>query len=258
MAKEKHGRRAGRLAKRTAKKDNAGPRAVDEAIVVAGEARLPLAAARAALDQATKVIRSLRRKRERNAWAIGRRLLQVAELGLHHARGFTTLEAYAEELLDLSRSTAFQYMRVAHAFGERMVSEHGVEKLDRALAYIAATPADETPADIPELRVPVHADDGTIHTKSFPDVTAIDLRVATQRERQRNRRRTAPRELDRAQATQALAVANRALDRAVGRKAAPGAIVRVRTDGGTTLIDVRGVPLARAAAAFQAIAKALE
>jgi hypothetical protein len=58
----------------------------------------------------------------------------VAEFQLHKAGGFDTLDRYAEEVLDPTRGTAFQYMRVATAFSEEVAATFGPEKLDRALA----------------------------------------------------------------------------------------------------------------------------
>ena len=123
-------------------------------------APLPVKAARAALDRATQDIKKLQRGSSRNAWAIGRRLAMVSELGLHRARGYASIEDYAEKQLELAAATANLYMRVAEAFSETMTATFGTEKLDRALRYIAATPEPEQPSDIPKLRFRIPTDDG--------------------------------------------------------------------------------------------------
>ncbi len=226
-----------------------------------GQQALGQRAAKAALDRATKAIKALRRSASKNAWAIGRRLGQVAELQLHKARGFGSLEEYAEAVLGLSRDTAFLYMRVAAAFGESMVETFGAEKLDRALRYIAATPEKEEPSDIPTLMIRVPPEDGgePVH-KAFERTSIAELRRAVQHERAagkphaKNREKAAwlPDE-----AAQRIEKGHVALDAALGRAAARSADVTVRRAGTGALIDVRGVPLDRAADAFRALAAAM-
>jgi hypothetical protein len=226
-----------------------------------GRPALPAKAAKAALDRATQDIKKLQKGASKNAWAIGRRLSQVAELGLHRARGHATLEAYAEKELKLASHTAFLYMRVAEAFSETMTATFGVEKLDRALRYIAATPEDERASDIPKLRfrVPTGAGKGAI-AKSFEQVTIADLRRAVERERGSRKagaKKKRPRWLEE-DAAVAIDSGNRALDRAVGSRAGKTADLTVRRAGDEVVVDVRGVPLGRARAAFQALAAALK
>lgn len=223
-------------------------------------AKLPVATARAALDRATKDIKKLQKGASRNSWAIGRRLTQVAELDLHKSRGYSSIEAYAEKELRITRDTAFLYMRVAEAFSETMAETFGTEKLDRALRYIAATPEDEKPSDIKKLRFRVPSKDGDgVQTKSFEQVTIADLRRATQRERSgaKKAKKPPPKWLDE-KAARALESGNAALDKVVGKNAGKTADVTVRRLGDEVLVDVRGVPLAKAPAALSAIAKALK
>jgi hypothetical protein len=224
-------------------------------------AALPATAARAALDRATRGIKKLQKGASRNVWAIGRRLTQVAELGLHKSRGFPSIEAYAEKELKLTRDNAFLYMRVAQAFNETMTATFGTEKLDRALRYIAATPEEEKPSDIPKLKFRVPAEDGkTTVKKSFEQVTIADLRRAVENERKGNKqggKKAPPKWLDEEAAT-AIESGNKALDKAVGNNAAKLADVTVRRLGDEIVVDVRGVPLVRAEAAFKALASALK
>lgn len=222
------------------------------------QAALPHAAAKEALNQATTAITRMQKDASRNVWAIGRRLSQVAELKLYQAGGFDTLEAYVEAKLKITRQTAYQYVRVAEAFSEEVAATFGPEKLDRALRYIAATPEDEKPSDIPELRIPVPADDGaTAHTKAFADVTVSELRRATQAAAEtKGAKKARDKGLPEGFAA-TLAKANRALDQAVGSKAAKGAEIRARASGGDVLIDLRGIPLDKAAATLRALAALL-
>src|SRR5262245_52427385 len=99
------------------------------------ESGLTKAEAKKALDAATKAIKSLKKQADKNFWQIGRRLNAVAELELHKSAGLPSIGDYAERALDISRSTAFSYMRVAAAFGEEVATTFGAPKLDKALAY---------------------------------------------------------------------------------------------------------------------------
>lgn len=225
-------------------------------------AALPAVAARAALDRATQDIKKLQKSASRNSWAIGRRLAQVAELELHKSRGHSSIEAYAEKVLKLTRDTAFLYMRVAQAFSETMAATYGTEKLDRALRYIAATPENEKPADIPKLKFPIPSEDGkTVQNRSFEQVTIPDLRRATEHQRSGSKKppkkKPRPKWLDE-EAAIALESGNTALDKVVGRNAGKTADVTLRKVGDEILVDVRGVPLGKAQAALTAIAKALK
>ncbi len=214
-------------------------------------------AARKALDQATSTIKKLQRDAERNAWKIGARLLQVAEFGLHKSRGFERLEDYAERVLGISSYTAFQDMRIAGAFSEEVAAAFGAEKLDRALAYIAATPEAETAADIPELRVRVPGHDGESPTTvPFARITIAELRRSTQAEKARaGRGKKALLGLGERDAAR-LVRANKDLDRAVGSQAAKEAALSVRkAPHAGIVVDARGVPLDRAGKAFAALAR---
>ncbi len=227
----------------------------------ANESALPQRQARAALDRATKEINRLNKSASKNAWAIGRRLAQVAELELHRARGFTTIEDYAEAKLGISRDTTFLYMRVADAFSETVATLFGAEKLDRALRYIAATPEDEEPSDIPTLLIRVPREDGgePVH-KPFEKVTIADLRRATQNERAKSQGKNAKKKPPAwltSEAAHTVEKSHQALAGAVGRAAAKSADVTVRRAAGEIVVDVRGVPIARAAHAFRALAVAM-
>lgn len=229
---------------------------------------LPRKAALAALDRATTAIRKLQRDVARNFWAIGRRLLQIAELKLHRARGYTSLEQYAAEQLNLSRAQVFQYMRVASAFSARIAETFGPEKLDRALQYIAATPENEKPEDIPTLSIQVPSEDGRgVIAKPFAEVTVEELRRAAQAMRQardgkqpKGKKKHNKVDADvPAEVVKIVAKANKALDAAVGKRAAHQADIAVHAqDDGNLTVEVHGVPFERAAAAFKALAAAMK
>jgi hypothetical protein len=224
----------------------------------ANDAALPKADARAALDHATQTIGKLHKNVAKTFWAIGRRLLQVSELGLHRARGYDSIEAYIEASLPISAWSAFQYMRVADAFSEEVAMTFGPEKLDRALAYIALTPEEETPADIPTMRVRVPGDDGEpVRTKPFAESSVADLRRATEHERGVVRKEKKPAKLDLPQeVVTRVNKAERAFERSVGKNAG-GAEITTRKRGGAVVLDLRAVPIDRAPKVLRSVADAL-
>ena len=240
------------LAKKTKKKP-----------VASGE--LPRAVAQVALDRATTRIRGLQRDLRANAWKIGRELTRVSELKLFAARGHDTFEGYADSVLGLSRDSAYQYTRVSEAFAETMVVTYGVEKLDRLLRYIAATPERDGPEDAPTLTIRVPKDGGGVTEKPFPQTSLHELRAATGAERAAQRgevagdhdgAREVARTLDADARDEVQEALEAALEEALGRSAA-GIEVRVLAGGGSTL-SLRGVRLEHADAALAALRVAMK
>jgi hypothetical protein len=92
--------------------------------------------------------------------------------------------------------------------------------------------------------------------KAFAEVTTAELRRAAQHAGNGRAKKRNGAGLPEAAAV-AIAEADKALDRAVGRGNARDADVVARAVDGDVRVDVRGVPLARARAAFSAVAKAL-
>src|SRR5262249_37408368 len=133
------------------------------------EPLLTKAEAKKTLAKATGTLRALVKQSERNAWQIGRKLTELDTLGVPEATGYASAADYANDELGIPRSTAFLYMRAAGAFSQSMVATFGVTKLNRALAYIAATPEEETPRDVPTLKIRVPDAEGTVHDKPFAD-----------------------------------------------------------------------------------------
>gem|GEM_PF-1530593 len=226
----------------------------------AGEAPLPRQVARVALDRATARIRGLQRDLRANVWKIGRELTQVATFELFAARGHATFEGYADEVLGLSRDSAYQYMRVSEA----MVESYGVEKLDRLLRYIAATPERDGPEDAPELKIRVPEAGGGVTEKPFSQVSLHELRAATGAERaaqgggaRDDGAAEVARTLDADARVEVQRALEGAIDEAIGR-AAEGTEVRVAAAGGAPTVSLRGVPLEHADAALAAVRKALK
>jgi hypothetical protein len=96
-----------------------------------------------------------------------------------------------------------------------------------------------------------------VREKDFAEASIDEIRAATTAERGETKPKR-PKPLDPAKTAAALEAANTALDAAVGRTAAKDAEVRVRRDAkGRDVLDLRGVPLAKAPVALRAVAKVL-
>ncbi|MBI4508283.1 MAG: hypothetical protein HY698_01520 [Deltaproteobacteria bacterium] len=105
--------------------------------------------------------------------------MQISELALHKARGFTTIQEYAEKTLGLAEYATFQYMRVADAFSADMAALFGPEKLDWLLRYASLTPEDEDLDQVPttKIRIPARGDQPA-QEKPFEQTTLAELRAA--------------------------------------------------------------------------------
>jgi len=190
----------------------------------------------------------------------------VAEFKLFEARGHDTFEGYADEVLGLSRDSAYQYVRVSGAFSETMAESHGVEKLDRLLRYFAATPERDGPEDAPGLTIRVPKEGGGMIEKPFAQTSLQELRAATGAERAAQRDEVAggdgaaevARTLDADARREVQGAQEAAIDEALGR-AAEGVEVRVMAaTRGASTVSLRGVPLEQADAALAALRKAVK
>ena len=190
----------------------------------------------------------------------------MAEFKLFEARGHDTFEGYADEVLGLSRDSAYQYVRVSGAFSETMVERHGVERLDRLLRYFAATPERDGPEDAPGMMIRVPTEGGGVIEKRFAETSLHELRAATGAERDAQRDEVArgdgaaevARTLDTDARREVHGALEAALDEALGR-AAEGVEVRVDAGArGASMMSLRGLPLERADAALAALRKAVK
>lgn len=208
-------------------------------------------ASRAALDRATRAIKHLHRDGARNAWRIGQQFAQVAELSLHTARGHATMRDYAEAALAIDGDYAYRCMRIAQAFSEDFATDHGTEKLDRMLRYLAATPEDDGPAGVAGMKVRVPQEDGSVREVAFERVTVAELRSATTAERAAATPKRRQATLTRERRTELSTELNAALDGAVGRRMSALAEAAVRVRDGVPVVVVTS-PLAMAAPALRA------
>jgi hypothetical protein len=130
----------------------------------------------------------------------------------------------------------------------------GAEKLDWGLRYIARTPADEAPKDIPELTIEIPKNGG-VTRKPFAETTVADLRSATSAQRGAKKPSIGgplPPTLQKD-----LARINNEVDKTVGAPHAASAYVTARTGEKSTLLDVMGIPYHLAKRVLRVVATGL-
>jgi hypothetical protein len=245
----------------TTKRSKKGAKASAGARSANGASGLSKQLARKALDGHTAHIKTLQKNIESNAHAIGARLETVARLELHTACGYSSIEEYADKELGIGGTTAFQYMRVAKAFTAEMVATFGVQKCDWAIVHVARTPQeDDEPREVLESSFQVPNGDGKTRRKAFKDMRLSELRAVASAERDKSsgarkkkRDETLPSAI-----REKLVEAGKALDKAVGPKAAPMANVEWTESGKNTLYSFTGIPAQHVAKALKALLDTLK
>jgi hypothetical protein len=75
------------------------------------------------------------REEAKRAFALGERVIAIVEKGLHHSKGYPTLEAYLDARFPRAARTLMRYRRVAGKFEEATVVKHGATKLGLAPSW---------------------------------------------------------------------------------------------------------------------------
>jgi hypothetical protein len=148
--------------------------------------------ARRRLGRLTDEIVALRGKMGRDLFEIGRRLVEVHEGSLWESGGVGSFEDYLERAVDLSRTTAYRFMRVAQHFNREFAYRYGPVKLDAGLRLLRATAADERPGDVLASKVTVQ-DGGRFRALSFHEASAKQIIEAARIVEARKRGRQRPR-----------------------------------------------------------------
>ena len=79
----------------------------------------------------------------------------------------------------ITRRTAYRFMRIARHFNAEIANRYGPDKLDAALQYMEATPADEQPGDLLATEIRIRNDSGRYDTLALHEATATQIREAT-------------------------------------------------------------------------------
>jgi hypothetical protein len=146
-------------------------------------------AERDVLDRATAEILRLKGEVARNFYELGYWLKRVRDEGLYRARGHATFEAYLGKDVGFSRGHAYTFMRVAERLPADFAVKLGVEKAEALLAYLDATPKEESAAEVGAVTIPVERDGKRVDVP-VGRATVREIRAAVQR-RARSRRRPA-------------------------------------------------------------------
>jgi hypothetical protein len=206
---------------------------------------------REALDKVTKEISILAANVAESFHAIGKKLIAIDELRLYEAKGYVSLDDYVDKELQISRSAAFQYTRVAGVFTADACEHYGVVKLDWAITHVLHTPEDDVPADVLDREFEVSTEDGGTTKKRFEDLTRADMKEIGARTRgDSDAAREKKKAAELPTAVRKLFVAlNGKLDRVAGRQA--NAEWRETTD--ETLVTLEGIPLQHLRATLEAL-----
>lgn len=128
---------------------------------------------RARYDFLTSEIRRLRTDCDGHFYDIGLHLLEMSRL--YPVGGFTTLDEYIAEAVELENRQAYKTMRVARNFSRDLAARFGITKCEAWLRYIDATPEADTPLDI--LRATIDGVPAADATAAQIDAATRELRV---------------------------------------------------------------------------------
>ena len=134
---------------------------------------------RAALKTLTAEILAHKAGIGRSIYEIGIRLARIQEQELWRAGRFGGFEDYLQRGVAITRRTAYRFMRIARHFNAEIANRYGPDKLDAALQYMEATPADEQPGDLLAAEIRIRNASGRYDTLALHQATATQIREAT-------------------------------------------------------------------------------
>jgi hypothetical protein len=147
--------------------------------MTAATSRRELQRQRAELKALTDEIGTYKSEIGRAIYEIGRRLARVYEDALWRSDGYANFEDYLTRGVSISRTTAYRFMRIARHFNAEIAKRYGVEKLEAAIRYLQATPAEERPGDLLAAEIRLRDESGRFTTFSLHEATAAQIREAT-------------------------------------------------------------------------------
>ena len=141
------------------------------------------------LDRKTAKIHEYMAEVGRYFYKIGKALAEVRD-GRLFLEKHGTFDEYLSSEVSIARSTAYKFIRIATTFQEDVAERVGVERLEASLGYLDATPEDDSPDDLPGMKIRVKTADGTL-VKPILDASLRDIEQATKEVLARNRARVA-------------------------------------------------------------------
>ena len=120
----------------------------------------------------------------RGIYQIGRLLNRVDREALWRAGGFVSFEEYLGKDIDVSRASAYRFMRVAEHFNAEIAERYGLSKLVAALRYLAETPVHEQAGDLLATTIRVRGASGRYELLQLHKATAKQILAAVRLLRQ--------------------------------------------------------------------------
>lgn len=127
------------------------------------------------LRRLTREILQRKARIGRDLYGVGVRLISIQARELWRADGYPSFEAYLAQAIDISRTHAYRFIRIAENFNAEIAARYGVTKLESALRYLATTSADEAPGDLLAAEIRIRDDDGRFRALSLHEATAAQI-----------------------------------------------------------------------------------
>jgi len=148
-----------------------------------------LSARKRELARLTKEIAARKASIGRDLYSVGLRLARIEDEELWAAGGYDDFEDYLERGVDISRRSAYRFMRIASHFSAEIARRYGVTKLDAALRYLRATETDEQPGDLLASDILVRAPSGRYRSLPLHQASAAQIEQAARDLEQKRRAR---------------------------------------------------------------------
>lgn len=133
---------------------------------------------RAQLASITREILAHKQGAGRALYEAGVRLRRVHQDELWRAGSFAHFEDYLERAVDLSRTTAYRYIRLAEHFNADIAQRYGIEKLLLGLRLMDATPEHERAGDLLASTITYRNEHGRYQSVPFHEASTRQIRDA--------------------------------------------------------------------------------
>jgi len=130
------------------------------------------------LARTTAEIARLKGQVGKGLYEIGRLLDRVQREELWREGDYPTFEEYVAEAVDMSRTSAYQFMRIARHFNAEIAKRYGASKLEAAIRYLEVTPVEERPGDLMAAQIRVRGERGRYRLMSLHEATAQQIAEA--------------------------------------------------------------------------------
>jgi hypothetical protein len=129
------------------------------------------------LETLTQEIRGLRSRAAGDLWQMGIKLAKIQRDSLW-AGSYESFEDYLAKAVSMSRSSAYDAIRVSAHFNEEIALRYGMDKVLAVIRWIEATPTEERPGDVFAAKIRVRGSKGRFLKVSLHQATAEQVREA--------------------------------------------------------------------------------